>query len=403
MKVNKQTIITLAFAFLIGLGASYVWYAPEDDPQAATGSMEERITIPEGGIRTAAFPVRLLQAAAEAQPEGNITVAPNSLTALLTRFEELAEGPAKAALGTLKLPKELLQTAVQPYEVALIFPDSQVCKGTELPAGSDIHPAPFCKDGATARTIIGRTLPLYTEGGLDGASACGLLPRSPEPGIVTIHGTALSAAWMYPPEPADMAAGEFTQADGKKQTVSLQKHRGFHRTAEAADGSWKAAALFFRNEEKQGESLCFVVILPKEGTSARDFASKELTPEKLTEIRSALVQAPPAPCTVVIPGIETLATTQDAGPALKAMGLGGLFTEACPFPKLSGKNKAPLTLAAQQHMLLIQDEPAPAGQAALNSDSKAPVRLEANRPFIWYIGDLTTGRPPYLMGITEKM
>lgn len=413
----KRLIISIAVAFIVGLGLSYVWYAPTDEQTQALAGKQERITAPEGGVRTAAFPLALLKSTMKLQPEGNVVVAPDSLTGLLQILLELSDGPAKAALEALGLPQELAQTAILPSEVALIHPDSAIPLRQDLPIGKDIQPAPFSTDLGAAYVTMDRALSLFSEGDLGGSGLSSFLApdsrtapleagdKATNPGIsiVALQGISFHEPWMQTPRKNKIYKTDFTNANTTSSIVYMVKHEGNYRVARAADGSWVAAAIFFRNSLPQGQSACLVVVMPTDG-NVRAFVEKVLTPEKLTEIRTALLDQPAQSCTVEFPAIEFGPVSQDMTPVLKDLGLGCLFTEASPFPELAGQAKAPLTMVIQQVAVALKDDqgldtaPEPA-----ETGGGRPTAVKFDHPFFWYIGDLTSDRPPYLMGIIEQL
>lgn len=398
MKV-KETIFYVSAAVFIGLGGSVVWKADTDEQKLRKFEENVRLTAPEhqqaayGG-----FSLRLLQAAMQTQPGGNVLVAPNAMAVLLNRLKDLGGGAPRENLEALSLPSEWTVSSVAIRELVLLFPDATVplCPGRE--SETDIVPVPFHQSVSDAFIAINKEIALLSGNKL--ARTAGSETVGAATSLLVFDGVAFRADWSHTVDKEETLPGDFFNGSGGMPRVPMMCHRGEFRVAHGKNGEWEAAALFFRNSVKEGDTACMVAVLPRE-SSARSFASQTLTPGVLAEIRRALYEAVPEPCLIEMPRLIYSAVVQDTRAVFSRLGLGCLFMDEAPFPGLSKQSPLHIDKALQQFSVQLTETEGPPKKA--DKADKLPVRLRFDRPFVWFIGTLTSPEPPYLMGIVEDL
>lgn len=400
MKI-REAILYAAAASALGLGAALFWHTDTPEEKRKAAEAEIRLTPPANdGPGFDAFTVALLQAALQTQPSGNVLVAPDSTAALLGRLKELSGGGAREVLEALPLPEELTLTSAHIRELSLIFPDLTLplCPGRETEP--DIVPVPFHQAVADAFVAINKTVALYSENGLE-RTADGEIVSS-DTSLLVFSGAAFQADWMQPVDRENTKPADFFNGNGGMPRVPMMSHRGTFRIACAENGEWEAVAFFLRNAVPEADSACMVAILPKE-SSARAFADK-LSPAILGEICRQLYDAEPEPCTVEIPRLIYPPLIHDEHARFSQLGLGSLFMEESPLTELSKSSPLHIDRALQQCSVQLTESPGGMSRRGEpGSEAPPPVRLRFDRPFIWFIGNLTAPTPPYLMGIVEDL
>ncbi len=398
MKV-KDTIFYVSVAIFIGLGGSLVWQTDTDEQKQRKFEENVRLTAPQHlQAPYGEFPLRLLRATMQAQPGGNVLVAPNAMAVLLKRLKDLSGGVSREALDTLPLPTEWTMSSVEIRELVLLFPEATVplCPGRELEA--DIVPVPFRQSVSDAFIAINKEIALLSTNKLDRTAGSETVDAATS--LMVFDGVAFRAAWSHTVDKEETLPGAFFNGSGGMPNVPMMSHSGKFRVARDKNGKWEAVALFFRNSVKEGDTACMVAVLPREN-SARSFAARTLTPDMLAEIRCALYEATPEPCLIEMPRLIYPAVVQDAHAVFSLLGLGRLFMDEAPFPELSRQSPLHIDKALQQFSVQLTEE----GGTRQKSDmtEKLPVRLRFDRPFVWFVGTLTSPEPPYLMGIVEDL
>lgn len=394
----KDGLIIIAAAFVLGLSYPHLqeWLTPSH----GTPNTAPRLTLPKEGVPADAFTHRLLQAALNAQPEGNILLAPNSLAAILLQMKPLASEELAACLDSLNLPGSLQESAANAHEAACLFADS-----AGIPNASannlGVLPVPFSENLPQALARINTTIASFTAGHISQVTDSEQTP--PQTGIASVNALSFDTPWLYPASAKGMGAADFYNANGGVQRVRMLPCKGSFRIAEDPQGQWKAVALFFRNNSPANqplESCCLVAILPQSG-HVRQLA-RDLTPDRIAAIRTALAQAPETDGTVEMPRLMFPPLTQDITPILRLLGIGPLFTTAAPLSHLAEGTPLPYTCALQSCSINLSETEAIPGITPPMPDI-APLLMQLNRPFLWFIGSLTSPAPPYALGIIEAL
>ena len=328
---------------------------------------------------------------------GNVVFSPASVEAVLHTLRDGTAGDTRKELAALPYGKRGVASAMRVECANAIFADM---KRDEVKKNIHFRYAPFLSQPDTAVAQVNAWCRENTHGRIVSILDKKLPPRTR---LIALNAVYLKETWLRP-FPAEQTQREyFVPHSGKKQVVTMMSLETPLRYAEGKD--WQAVALPYRSQQ-QGEPGYFIGILPR--GNARAFAAT-LTPDKLAAICKALSHARPEPTLVNLPRFEISAPAISLAPALKALGVNLVFSEAADFSELT---TVPLSLkdVLQKCYVKVDEEgtEAAAVTAAIGVDCCMPLddklhRICFNRPFLWIIGDLTTEAPPYFMGLTEDI
>ena len=357
--------------------------APISDPAAS-------LPLPEGGVQSDAFSLRLLQAEMERNTDSTLT-APLATAALLHHLADLAE-PGCAA--ELQLPEQLPNTNPFPRVFCGLFAEASLPFAMP-PTQAGVIAVDFSGTASAAMHMMAQSVQKAT--GISPELSIGpgsLLGEAPQ--LVAFLATSV-------PGPTTSFSADcikhlpFANANGMQPEVPTMQGSIPARLARAEDGSWLALALPLQPQPgAEGEPLFFCAILPRD--SARDFA-QQLTPQQLSSIRAALARTPQSLTDISLPAIRTISTPRNTTlppmPGLAALTAPGALRRLSP---------KPLALST----LLICNSFSPASPPAPEQASAAPLThsspdADFSRPFLWFVGDLTSPAPPFLFGIIENL
>ncbi len=351
---------------------------------------QSTVVVPEGGIHSNAFSLKFFHEALAS--DGNVCISPMAMQALLHQLYDIS-GDATRKLLDEQVPglnNELAPSAATMQLYAQLFVDNSLDFTPEARPENALR-VPLREDFTRAIPLINGVAEQATDG--FAVHMLDAQPISGETSLLALSAARFQRPWLCPFHLLGIHDDrDFYHADGSIRPVRMMACRDVLTVARAEDGSWEAVALFFLNEGRSGSPACFVAILPAEGTNARSFA-RELTAEKLSDIRRQLAMAAPRELTVVMPQLELDSGTFRLQPLLLRLGLGKLFTKAADFSRLcSGPLQLDLALGKYTFVLDAKRD---------SSNNSQGETLRLNRPFIWYIGDLTTANPPCFMGLME--
>lgn len=400
--VVKNGIIIGMLAFALGLAYPMLseWLVPE--PPTVP---EPRVTLPQQGssVQTDAFSVHLFHAAMEAYPEGNITLAPNSLAVCLKHLQKLSSPDTAAAVQALNLPQSLQVSSAAVHEAACLFVDSSA---TLKPAKEEniTYPVPFTGYLADAHRDINGRLSTYTNGGVDSVANSVTAPRGTR--FIATAALSLKADWYVPMPLHETTKDKFNNADGSKTDVQLMKAKGKIRIAHDPQGKWVATALFLHNSAtptaEEQDACALILIYPPvdDSLSARPLA-QQLQKEDYDAIRTALAQATPTAAEVSLPRFSMHGNTQNMAHIMHKLGLSALFAPNATYPALTEEAPFPLDAFYLQCDLRFAECEAQPGspQAPIGCQTK----LKFTRPFIWMLAPLTSPHAPYAMGVLDNM
>lgn len=401
-------ILLFLLAFLVGIAYQFFSRQPgEGEP--LRGETAPTLTLPVGEATSDAFSLKLLQAALRAD-RGNILLAPRPLAATLASLRPLCTGESAAALDALSLPPAVSPSpsSPEPETVSVLFGDITLDEST-LPQVDNFLRIPFSSHPAESIKLINNLLDEQTGGRMsrlvDGDSV------NTGTRLLSITGAVFEGEWLLPISPRRTQPGDFFNGDGGMPRVSMMTCSGPLRLAQAEDGSWQAVALFLRRTSSRADSTCFVAILPR-GDSARAFA-RDLTPELLSTIRSALAHAAPVEASISLPRLPLRPPTQNLRRLFRQLGLSSLLTPQASFviqQEGTSPDKKPVYLSAALQLCAVPLTETASFESRENASSppspeSSPTgeRLILDRPFLWFVGDLTSPAPPWFLGIIENL
>ncbi|MBR5894567.1 MAG: hypothetical protein IKZ13_03370 [Akkermansia sp.] len=388
----KDWLFVSALAFVLGLGWPhiYAWFAADAHPQQAT--TDEKANEP---IKSDAFTFRLLKAAMQTSPEGNLLLAPNSLAMIFKQMHPLADPAVAQALDSLQLPENSQESAADIQEAACLFADPAAGLDPELARQYTYH-ASFSEDLATAFADINNALIAFTNN--ESALVANSDTVNRQTTLLAVNAINYTCDWLTPLSTAENSNMEFYNANGGIPMV-----RGMscyaHLYATAPGGEWKAAAIRLKRVEGTPSSVpdCeLLIIQPTQGVSARTFAAA-LTPEKFSEIRTNLRESTLS-CEVKLPRLAFRQRPQNIIPTLQGLEIDALFTSATPFSKLTAKAPYPFETAYQQINIIMQEAGSRGEQLPPQTDT-----LTCDRPFMWFLMPLSSSAPPHAAGILDNL
>ncbi len=413
MKIYHWILLFL-LALVLSMAYQYILRHPTENAPLP-GETTPTLTLPEGNITSDTFSLKLLQAALRAD-RGNILLAPRPLASTLSALRPLSTGKTAAALDALDLPRDTPPNAPspsspEPETVSALFGDITLDDSEATRQDSFIR-IPFTTHPAESINLVNNILAEQTDGRISYVVTGDDINTNTR--LLSITGANFTGEWLLPFPPQATKPADFFNANGGMPRIRMMTCRGTLRLARAEDGTWHAVALFLRRNTTRADSTCFVAILPR-GDSARDFA-RHLTPEQLTAIRSALAHATPIEATIDLPRLPLRPPVQNLRPLLRQLGLGALFTPEANLLIREGEKPVSLSAALQQCSVLLTENDtteaptaAPLPPASEHRDTPSETHpttgetLTFNRPFLWFIGDLTSPAPPWYLGIIENL
>ena len=379
--MNRQTLNLALLAILFGLAVGML------APRVMKGEWKEWfaekepvITLPDGELKTDAFSVKLLQTALQTPEYPMATVCPAAMTEALHTLNDMSKGSTHEQIEALNL-----------NQADTDFPTSMVLSAMEetLPRPAEtrpILPLPFRSNYPEA---------ISTFNTLFGSSAADSGNSSQDTRFFMALRTNAVLTFRQAFYQEDEKIGDFDNKDGRIPSVYLMRRCGKFRVAEAEDGSWKAIALLL---EGGADDAALVGVLPQ--GSVRDFALR-LTTEELSTIRRALAEAPPQEYTVEIPRLEIAIGLRNIAPLWQAMGLTAPFDIRTADFSLLTTDKLALNAVAENLTCRMQE--ASHRPAGIPHPDSCPQVFSLTRPFLWFVGDLTTNTPFEVMGIVENL
>ncbi len=394
----KPSLILPALALLLG--------ACQQQPGSTGGLPYEADPVLHAPAQLAgdSFALNMFRELA-ATRRGNIVFSPASLETTLRQLRRCTAGSTRGELNDLPLGKAGVGSATRLRSANMLFVDEDVkLRSQDSPEDGCgmVRRVPFLRDSAAAADSInewcdGMTQGLITE----------LVSRTditPLTRLVALNAIYLREQWLRPfDEGATESEGRFRKADGTTTRTALMQQTAAFRHAEGSD--WQAVALFYRRDGRKGEPACFIGILPK--GDARAFA-RGMDVQKYNRIRRALAAAEPREISLTLPKMDVDGGIVPLMAALKKQGLKKCFSEHADF---GGITDEPLYVAdiLQRARLIVTEEETEAAAATaaiapwLLEDEAAPKppAIRFDRPFVWAIGDLTTGAAPFFLGLYE--
>lgn len=390
-KKIRIAFIIICLGICAGLGAHYLL-------DKETGILVDRplsITIPDGDIQTDAFGIRLLQTVLEQKPGASCLVCPYLISDALLTLREQAEAPLQQDIDKLGIKESETEHTAFPEMVATIAVDYGI-NFTNESSREIIIKLPFRSNLPTAMSIFNGSLEQI------GNETPGVVVGSKFLSRDTRFIVGLRADFtpiMQTPFLAENSTiTEFENADGALPKICMMRTRAKLRYAKDTNGDWEAVALLLHpTSQASGIPTVFVAILP---TQSAEKTVTDLTAEKLGKIRKALAESTPTDCCVELPQMKWSLPTHNIVSLLTHMGLGKLFD-------ITGKNwiftdrKLGIDTIPQKIGITLTHTQGTNEQQAVVDN--AATKISFNRPFIWFIGDLTTDTPAYYIGLVQNL
>ncbi len=335
-----------------------------------------------------------------ATQRGNIVFSPASLEDMLRLLRQCTAGSTRGELNDLPLGSTGVRSATRLRSVHALFVDEGATCDKQRAA---LYRVPFLRAPSSAVDAINTWCNEGTQG---------LIPQlvseadvTPLTRLMALNAIYLKETWLRPFAQDATADAPFRKADGSCTTVPLMQERNNFRYAEGRD--WQAVALFYRRDGRAGEPACFIGILPK--GDARAFA-RSMNVQKYNRIRRALAATEPQDVEVALPKMDIDGNIVSLKQALMRQGLKKCFSHSANF---GGITDEPLYVAnvLQRARLIVTEESTEAAAATTaiapwllegESEAQKPRRIRFDRPFVWAIGDLTTGAAPLFLGFIEE-
>lgn len=396
---HSLLLITLAF----GAGVGLTLWKPDKLPKLAAllprllqtqpaeaPAEPPPATPPKQEICSDAFTLRLLQAAMETH-EGNILLSPHTVAENLCNLQQVSKKATHAEIEALHIPAERQHAAEEAGAVSLLFSANHLNYHADAPADCTV-PVPMSSGTAGEALMLLNSL-LADATGNAGIHFITSEHLAADTQLISYSALHLAPIWQHPMQSFKKPNADFYNADGRMPRIRTVQCSGHIRHAQAADGSWQAVALFMQLSPQSPKDECLLLILPG-SNSARLFAQQWDLPQ-INTIRQALAAAAPTPLCIELPRLVFSPPAQDLSAILQALGLKTLLTPQADLSGLAADTPLYLNTALQKCHI-------PITESTENEPSGIP-DIRFDKPFIWFIGSLSSPAPPYAVGIVENL
>lgn len=389
-KIRIAVIIT-SLGICAGLGTHYLL-------SEASGILTNKpltISIPESGIETDTFGLRLLQTALEREPQASCIVCPFLVSEALLALRELGEAPILESIDKLGIKHDSPGHTSVP-DMSMVIGADYGLRFSDRQSDGNVMRLPFRANLPVAMSLFNGALS-QKETGINGGIVDSHLLTRDTKFIVGLHAD-YTPVMQHPFLAKNVIFSEFDNADGSLPSICMMRVRANIRHAKDSNGEWEAVALLLTpSHNPKGEPIAFVAILP--GNKADKMVS-ELTAEQLGTIRKALAEATPTDCCVELPEMRWAIPTRNLESQLRHLGLELLFDTTGKNWKFADQKLGLNAIPEQIRLTLTYEKRQDELSASVNN---AATTISFNRPFIWFIGDLTTASPAYYMGIVQNL
>lgn len=390
-KKLRIAFIIVCLGICAGLGAHYLL-------DKETGILMERpltINIPEGGVQTDDFGIRLFHAAMEKAHGGSCLVCPFLIRETLLTLKELANDSVRQDIEKLGIGDYLAEHASAPNMSIVLAADSGLFSSDEH-NHEHIMRLPFRSDLPVAMSHFNEAM------GLDGIGKHSVIIGSDFLTRDTKFIAGLYADYtpkmQSPFHASDSIVSEFENANGSLPKVCMMRLRANVRYAKDTNGDWEAVAILLKpDHQASGEPVAFMAILP---TQRAAIMAAALTAEQIGTIRKALAEATPTDCCVELPQMRWSLPTRNLESLLRNMGLGRLFDITEKNWTFTERKLGLDAMAEKIGITLTHEQRINRQQTGVDN---AATKISFNRPFIWLIGDLTTATPAYYIGLVQNL
>ncbi len=388
---TRIAILIICLGLCAGLGAHYLL-------DKESGILVERpvsIKIPEGGVQTDKFGIRLFQAAMETAPGDSCMVCPFLVSETLLTLKELAKDSLRQDIEKLGIGDYLAEHAAAPNMSMALAADYGLFSSDEQ-NHEHILRLPFRSDLPMAMSLFNGAL------GLDGIGKHNVIIGSDFLTRDTKIIAGLYADYTPKMQPhflaSDSIVSEFENANGSLPKVCMMRLRANVRYAKDTNGDWEAVAILLKPDHPaEGDPVAFMAILP---TRRAEIMAAALTAEQLGTIRKALAEATPSDCCVELPQMRWSLPTHNLESPLRNMGLGRLFDITENNWTFTERKLGLDAMAEKIGITLTHEQRINRQQTGVDN---AATKISFSRPFIWLIGDLTTATPAYYIGLVQNL
>ncbi len=393
MKPFQHIVLPLA-AGLGLLAGGVVGYLKQSRQQDEAPQKNNTALFSEEGIATDAFSIKLLQQALDDR-KGNILIAPHVVSRTLSQLEVISGGKTKEALQALQLQPSGPPRSAEPGSISLLAVDINLPR---LDSGSEIIVLPFSENVPLALSIFNGVIARFM--GRNDAQYATSEMVTGRTRLLAGAVSSFQAKWNIDFQIRNSRTADFESASGALPQFTQMRSRGNYHTAQADDGSWKAIALQMRNDSLiKSPPMVLIGVLP--AGSARDFAAG-LTPGTIDEIRKKLAASTPEDTLVEFPRLELEVRPYDMRAILRRLGLKSLFdSEPSDFSALTTEK---IHLGAFVHACEIKISESMGNEPPSQQDLDfAKNYISFNRPFLWFVTDLSSATPIDFIGLIEEM
>ena len=363
-----------------------------------TGILVKRplsISIPESGIQTDAFGIQLLQASMELDPGASCLVSPFLVSEALLVLRELAETPIQQQIDKLGISGGETEHTAYPNMNVTVAADAEL-PFSEENRNEGIMRLPFRSNFPIAMSLFNGALGSIEDETSGVVVGSNFLSRNTNfvVGLYADFNPKLQTPFLS----CDSTVSDFENANGSLPKVRMMRLRANVRYAKDTNGDWEAVALLLSpHSPTAGEPTAFVAILPTQPAAKM---AADLTAEQLGTIRKALAEATPIDCCIELPQMQWSPPTRDLIPILRNIGLDKLFDinekNWVFVDRKLGLDAVPEKIGITMTHSRARDEQRP-------KVDNAATTISFNRPFIWFIGDLTTASPAYYIGLVQNL
>ena len=323
--------------------------------------------------------------------QGNLAFSPAGVENILNTLKSYSAGETLAELNALPMNENSPKLNIAVQQADGLFVSNKLTLRPDIKNAVTIN---FAENNKAAQTI-NQWCAEHTNGRIKKL----VQPQdfSSLTAFVATNAIYLKENWMFPFDPDNSFEGEFKTADGRTITTNMMSCTAKFPAAKGED--WVAVALPYA-ATAQGEQCYFVAISPTK--DIRHFATT-MTDAKYKDIIGRIGYAR-GNTRVIMPSFTVDGNTLDLNKALKQAGLKGIFTHA-DFSRLTTSTEGIFLSKVMQKCFVKVDEQgteAAAATAAVANLRALPRAVVLDRPFLWFITDLSGTSTPLFMGILEQ-